>query len=443
MSVFPKKELSLFDSICIFVGIIIGAGIYENAPSIAACMANPTGTLAIWLIGGLLALTGALCYAELASAWPGAGGDFIYLTRAYGRGVGFLFGWTQLAIVRPGDVTLMAFVFARYAMNLFGFHESFLKYAAMSAIIVFTVINVIGVREGKWTQNILTVAKILGLIAIIVAAIMAPHNAVPLKSDGLTAGGLGLALILVLYTFGGWNEMAYVAAEVKNPQKNIIRALVIGVAVVTLLYVLINGAFLYALGYENMAESKAVAVDAMRSGFPDVTGEVVGKIISVIICISALGAINGLVFTGARISYAIGTEHHIFKGLGQWHPKRRTPAKALVIQGLLSVAIAFCAESFIDTLMFITPVVWIFFLLTCFSVIVLRLKEPKASRPYKITGYPAPVIIFISCCIYMLYCSVDYTLKNMPGALGLVAGILFIGFIAYHISELTDSQRDH
>jgi len=252
----PKQELSLFDSTCIIVGIIIGAGIYETAPTVARCMGSGPGVLAIWLAGGFLALTGALCYAELATTYPREGGDYVYLTRAYGRWAGYIFGWSQLAVVRPGDIALMAFIFARYAQILFApFTDSRLFYAA-TAIVVLTAINILGVKAGKWTQNLLTVTKVLGLVGISIAGLAAPEQAATLaQPEAFTWGGLDLALILVLFTFGGWNEMAYVAAEIKRPNRNIVRALVIGTVAVTTLYLLINSAFLSALGLVNMSLS--------------------------------------------------------------------------------------------------------------------------------------------------------------------------------------------
>ena len=250
MEASPKKELGLFDSTCIIVGIIIGAGIYETAPTVAACMGSWWGTLAIWIVGGLLALAGALCYAELATAYPREGGDYVYLSRGYGKWAGYMFGWSQLMIVRPGDIALMGFVFGRYASKLYPFAYSSMAYSAL-AIILLTGINIIGVKKGKWTQNILTSLKAAGLVFIVVAGILAPGAQAGGEAGGETGGfnmgGLQLGLILVLFTYGGWNEMAYVAAEVKRPERNIVRALVTGTATVMVLYILVNSAILLHL----------------------------------------------------------------------------------------------------------------------------------------------------------------------------------------------------
>ncbi len=379
-----------------------------------------------------MALTGALCYAELATTYPREGGDYVYLTRAYGRWTGYLFGWSQLAIVRPGDIALMAFIFARYAQTLFApVADSRLLYAG-AAIVVLTGINIIGVTAGKWTQNLLTVAKVLGLVAISVAGLMAPEPAPALsQAQGFTWGGLELALILVLFTFGGWNEMAYVAAEVKRPHQNIWRALVIGTVAVTVLYLLINGAFLSALGLVPMSKSSAVAVDMVGKVFP----QAASRIIAVLICLSALGAVNGLIFTGARISYALGADHRSFRPLGTWSRHLGTPVWALVVQGGLSLAIVLVAGSFIDTILYTAPVVWVFFLATALSVFVLRRQEPHQPRPYKVSGYPVVPLIFTACCLFMLYSSASYALAHTPLGLLILLGVLLVGSIIYWCTD--------
>jgi len=432
MAATPKQELSLFDSTCIIVGIIIGAGIYETAPTVAQCLGSAPGILGLWLLGGFLALAGALCYAELATAIPREGGDYVYLTRAYGPWVGFLFGWSQLAVVRPGDIALMAFIFARYAQKLYPLAGYSQPFYAGAAVVVLTVTNILGVKTGKWTQNILTVAKVIGMLAIIIVGLSAPALLPsPEPSGSISWGGLDLALILVMFTFGGWNEMAYVAAEIKNPRRNIVRGLVAGTIAVTVLYLLMNGAFLSSLGVSQMAASQAVAVDAVARVFP----EAAGRTIAVLICISALGAVNGLIFTGARISYALGAGHLAFRPLGTWHQRLGTPVFALATQGVLSLAIVLLAGSFLDTIIYTAPVVWLFFLGTALAVFVLRRQEPDLVRPYRISGYPLPPIIFSLCCLFMLYSSVLYALAKVPWGLALLSGVLLIGAIIYQLTE--------
>lgn len=434
----PRKELSLFDSTCIIVGIIIGAGIYETAPLVAQCLGSGPGLMLAWLAGGLLALAGALCYAELATAYPREGGDYVYLTRAYGRWPGYMFGWSQMAIVRPGDIALMAFIFARYAQTLYApFANSGLFYAA-TAIVVLTGINILGVKAGKWTQNLLTVTKIVGLVAISVVGLTAPTPApLPAALEAYTWDGLQLAFILVFFTFGGWNEMAYVAAEIKRPRRNIVRALVVGTVTVTALYLLINGAFLSALGLAGFSNSQAVAVAMMGQVFP----QGAGRIIAILICISALGAVNGLVFTGARISYALGADHKSFRPLGRWSPRLGTPVWALAAQGALSLAIVLTAGSFIDTILYTAPVVWLFFLATTLSLFLLRRQEPGILRPYKVAAYPLVPWIFSACCLVMLYSSTSYALARKPVGLLFLLGIILLGVLVYWCTEARERGK--
>jgi amino acid transporter len=426
----PRKELSLLDSTCLIVGIIIGTGIYQLAPDVAKGASNAWGLMAFWIVGAVLTLCGALAYAELATAWPREGGDYVYLTRAYGRWAGFLFGWLQLSVVRPGDIAAMAFAFATYARVLYdplgpaGAAYSVRIYA-VAAVVVLTAINVIGVREGKWTQNLLTGAKALGLLGIIGVALVAPSEARP--AETVEPLPLSVALVFVLFTFGGWNEMAYVAAEVKDARRNITRALVLGVACVTALYLLVNGAFLYTLGYAGMANSKAVAADSIAAVFPDAGA----RLISALICISALGAVNGLVFTGARISYAVGQDHRLFRWMGQWHQRTGTPVRALLAQGAIAVALVVVFGSFKETILYTAATVYAFYLATTAAVFVLRRKEPRTERPYRVTGYPATPLVFAAVCAYLIYSSIDY--KPLNAAIS--CGIVLLGLPIYRLSR--------
>jgi amino acid transporter len=440
MQIAPKKELSLFDSTSIIVGIIIGAGIYQMAPDIARGSHSWWGVLAIWLVGGLLSLFGAIGYAELATAYPLEGGDYVYLSRAYGKWSGFLFGWIQLAIVRPGDIAVMAFAFATYIrvigdpLAAHGFSHSQRIYAA-AATAVLTVINIVGVKEGKWTQNILTSVKTLGLLAIVGVAAMSPQRVPVTESFGPLP--VSLAMIFVLFTYGGWNEMAYVAAEVKNPRRNIVRALVLGSLAVTVLYLLVNGAFLYTLGYAGLATSKAVATDCVSTVFPRIGG----SLISALVCISALGALNGLIFTGARISYALGAEHRAFGILGRWDQRRGTPVWALLVQGAIAVGLIMLFGSFVDTILYTAAPVYLFYLATSMAVIVLRFREPGAERPYRVTGYPVTTLVFCAVCAFLIYSAVSYAFWNKRVSLILLLAILFVGVLLYWLTDIRGAAQ--
>ncbi|MEN6406368.1 MAG: amino acid permease [Thermoguttaceae bacterium] len=417
----PRRELSLFDSTCIIVGIIVGAGIYCTSSNVAQNVPNAWTLMALWALGGALSLVGALCYTELAAMHPREGGDYVYLTRAFGRKVGFLFAWSQLWVVRPGSIGAMAYAFAEYANRIWPRAEGdrsvyVLAAYASGSILFFTGINMLGVREGKWTQNILTVVKLFGLAAIIVVGLLCAWPAAsatePRPSYPTEWGGLGTAMIFILFTFGGWNEMAYVGAEVKNPRKNIFRALLIGTLTVTAIYVLINAAFLHALGFEGLRHGEAPAADVLELS----VGRWAGRIVSLLIAVSALGAINGQIFTGSRIYYAMGTEHRTYAWLGRWNARRGTPICSLAIQGGITLTLAIwfglSRNGFSRMVIFTTPVFWFFLAMVGASVYVLRWREPNQERPFRTPGYPITPAVFCLSSASLVCASLNYAVRN-------------------------------
>lgn len=415
----PTRSLSLFDATSLIVGIIVGAGIYQVAPDVAKGVDGVWGLVGIWLLGGLLSLCGALCYAELATAYPEPGGDYVYLNRAYGDWAGFLFGWVQLVVVRPGDIAVMAFAFATYADAIVtalagGTSPIATTVYAIAAVVMLTAINVMGVRQGAWTQNLLTAAKTVGLLLIVATAFAGAGSS--------SAGGpterlpFGLALIFVLFTYGGWNEMAYVAAEVRDPDRNIGRALVLGTLAVTVLYLLANGAFLVALGHGAMAASTAVATDTVAAVFP----EGATLLVASLICVSALGAVNGLVLTGARISYALGRDHRLFARLGHWHARLHTPVAALTIQGAIAIGLIAVLGSFVGAVLYTAAAVYAFYLATTFAVIVLRIEDPQRPRAFRVPGYPVTPLVFAATCALLIWSAVDYKPAISAATLALV-----------------------
>ncbi|MGD9418377.1 MAG: APC family permease [Verrucomicrobiota bacterium JB025] len=437
----PAKALSLFDSTNIIVGIIIGVGIYRMAPEVAQGAHSGTGVLLLWTLGGLISLCGALGYAELASAWPRHGGDLVYLSKAYGDRAGFLFGWAQLTIIRPGDIAVMAFAFVTYGLPLLGLPPEAEsgwsgRLLAAAAVAVLTAINMLGVREGKFTQNLLTTLKLLGLAAIILIAFLGPGPATTPSATG-TAIPWSLALVFVLFTYGGWNEMAYVAAEVKNPDRNILRALVIGTLAVTILYLAVNAAFLHRLGFEGLKQSTTPAVDSVEP----LLHQGGGRVIAALVCLSALGAINGLVFTGARISFAMGETFPVMNALGRWNPATGTPVRALLVQGLLAIALILLLGSLIDTLVYTAAVVYTFYFATSAAVFVLRKKHPHTPRPYRVTAFPVPTLVFMAVCAYLIHSCVSYSLDFRPASIPVIITIIAAGLIIHQASGKTKRTR--
>jgi len=431
----PRRVLSLFDSTNLIVGIIVGAGVFVTAPDVARGVGSSWGVLAIWVAGALLSLCGALGYAELATAYPDAGGDVVYLTRAYGRWAGFLFGWLQTLVVRPGDIAIMAYVFATYAEPITGLGRESRPLVAAAAVVVLTAVNAAGVRFGVRTQNVLTVAKLAGVSAVIAVGVAAGGGVAGSGVRMLAADPLpvSVALILVLFSFGGWNEMVFVAAEVRNPERNIVRAMVLGMAVVTVVYLAVNAAFLRVLGFGGLAASDAVAAETVARVFPSAAGALVGALI----CLCALGAVNGLIFAGARIAYAVGRDHRLFGALGRWSNRTGTPLRALALQGLLSVALILILGSFIDTVMYTAAAVYLFYLATSVAVIVLRVRDASAPRSYRATGYPVTTVVFCTVCGFLIVSAVDY--RPMMALASLA--VILLGVPAFWLSERLGVMR--
>jgi amino acid transporter len=416
----PSRQLTLFDSICIIAGIVIGAGIYEITPKIAGNVTSVSELMSVWIVGGLISLAAALCYIELATAIPKEGGDYVYLSRSYGPHVGFLFAWAEFWIVRPGSVGMLSFVFARFAHELVqgtalstgDKGSDFVLYAA-STIVIITVLNLFGVRTGKTAQNFLTVVKVVGLSLIFLVAIFsgAPAVAAPVIAVAETPeSDLGLALIFVLFTYGGWNDLCFVAAEVKQPERNLLRSLAFGVGLIAAIYLLFNLALVRAVGLEGL-RSPTVVADFMGAKF----GDIGRRAISLLICLSCLGAINGTLFAGARIYYAVGTQHRFFAWLGNWSGKWDSPTRALSLQGataflwVIVFGILAGGEKGFDRLLaFTSPVFWTFAILVALSVFVLRYREPALPRPHRVVLFPVTPIIFLLSCLFMLHATFDY-----------------------------------
>jgi amino acid transporter len=296
---------------------------------------------------------------------------------------------------------------------------------AAGAVLILTVINIIGVKSGTGVQNLLTVLKVLGLLLILAVALISKgYVAESGKAVASTANvGFGLAMVFVMWTYGGWNEIAYVAAEVKEPRRNITRSLVFGLVAVMAVYLLVNAAFLYSLGYEGLRNSKNVAGDVLGLRF----GAGGARVMNAIVVISALGALNGYIFTSPRVYYAMGTEYRILSPLGYWSRRLGTPVVALIIQSLIILTLVYAlgSKSGFDSMVALTAAVaWIFFAMTGLSLFVLRQLDPDLVRPYPIFGYPLVPFLFVLMCFYMIHSSIGYKpLETMIAILILLAGV--------------------
>ncbi|MGC3965895.1 MAG: amino acid permease [Pirellulales bacterium] len=412
----PERRLSMLDCTSIVVGIIIGSGIYNAIGLVAGNVADGPTLAGLWIAGGLFALLGSLCYAELATRFPEEGGDFVYLTNAFGHGIGFLFAWTQLWVIRPGSIGVLAYVFAEYAAKLKSLGPHSLLIYAGGSVLVLSALNMLGVRQSTVVQNILTAAKVLGLALLAGAGLFGT----PAVAAGAPAAAgetnLSLAMIFVLFAFAGWNEMGCVAAEVREPRRNILRALLLGTAVVTLVYLGLNTACFRMLGLQGMASGGSIAVT--RS-----LGDWAADALAVLVCISALGSTNGMIFTGARIYYAMGKRHALFASLAQWNPRFGTPVISLALQTLVTLGLLVCfggtgagdapQAAFQRLVIFMTPPFYVFLLLSALAVVVLRRRDAgRAVDTYRLPFFPLPPLVVAVAAAFLAYMGADYVVAN-------------------------------
>ena len=421
------------------VGIVVGAGIFK-APSLVAMFTGSGGVMMLtWVVGGFLCLCGALCYAELATAYPSVGGEYVYLSRSFGGTVGFLFVWARATVIQTGAMAALAYVFGDYIARLAGWQHPAPMLLALLATVVLTGCNVIGLRAEKWTQNVLTAAKVVGVLAIVIVGLLIAQPAAPPTAPAATApasawpsfDALGLAMVFVLYTFGGWNESAYVAGELRRERRNMLWVLLGSIGVITVLYLAVNLAYLRVLGIDGMAGSKAVAADAMHQAL----GSGGGIAVTILVAVSALGALDGCIFTGSRAICALGGDYAVFRPLGKWHGRFRTPANAILVQSAIAVVLILLpglGERFrnalgggFDTAVeYTAPAFWAFFLLTGIGLFVLRSKDSDVARPFRVPLFPLTPIVFCLMSAWMLYRSLDYRLGGaMVGLCVLLAGV--------------------
>ncbi len=433
----PAQVLSLGDATAIIVGLIIGAGIFKTPSIVAGSSGGETAMLLTWIAGGAVSLIGAMCYAELATAYPSAGGEYHFIGRAFGRVPAFFYAWARMTVIVAGSIAVFSFVFGDYCARLFNFGEHSSSIYAALIVVVLTVVNIIGIQAGKTTQNVLTVLEVLGLVIVLVVGLFlapaAPQGAAQTTPAVSPWSGIGLAMVFVLFTYGGWNDGAYISAEVRDRERNMSRALFYSLGLVTALYVLVNLAYVKGLGFVGVAKSDAVAADLLAR----VWGTGGEKLISVMIAIATLTSINGAMIVGARSNYALGREWPFMRFLGQWHQASGSPRNAYLVQGaiaLLLVGLGAIERKGFQTLVdFTAPVFWAFFLVTGLSLFTLRARDPGAARPYKVPLYPVTPALFVLSCAYMLYSSLAYT---GVGALFGV-GVLALGAVVMLLGQRT------
>jgi APA family basic amino acid/polyamine antiporter len=409
------------------VGVVVGTGIFRLPSFVAGNVDTPNAFLLLWVAGGVASFIGALVYAELVSSFPSAGGDYHFLMRAYGRPVAFLFAWARMTVMQTGSIALVALVFGDYATQLLPLGAYSSGIYAAGAVVVLTALNVIGTWQGKTAQNLLSLAIVSAMVVAFAASVAHPGVAPAASTGTLSIGG---AMILVLLTYGGWNEAAYLSGEIRDVRRNMVRALMLGIGVVTVLYVGINYAYVKVLGLDGLRSSEAIGADLTRATL----GDAGAFVLIVLVVGAALSTVNATIFTGARTNFALGRDFSLFRVLGSWKRDGETPANALLLQAVIALALvvgASVTRSGIQAMVdYTAPVFWLFFLLTGISLFVLRGRTPEAAQPFRVPLYPITPLLFCAICVYMLYSSVTFTGVGALYGMAIVAAGLPVLLVA-------------
>ncbi|MBI3110460.1 MAG: amino acid permease [Ignavibacteriales bacterium] len=392
-----RRELTLFDSTMINVGSIIASAIFIVPAAVAGHLPSGPLMMAVWIVGGIISLFGAVTIAELGGMMPRAGGQYVFLAEIYGPLWGFLYGWSAFVVIISAAISAIAVAFATYLGYFFPLSGMEIKIIAIASIAVLTVMNCFGVKLGAIVQNGFTLLKIAALGVLILLCLFLTGGETSILSSSLPAmpltslaGPMVLAMIAVLWAYDGWIEVTFIAGEVRDPQTNIHRSLIIATLIVIVMYVLANLGYLAVLPIEAMASSQLVASDAAAA----VLGSAGAAFVAGAVVLSTFGANNGYVITGARIYYAMAKEGLFFRSFGKVHPRFKTPIPSLIGQGVWA-SVLVLTGSYEQLFTYVVFASWIFYAMACYGVILLRKRMPDVPRPYSAWGYPSTAIIFI------------------------------------------------
>jgi len=425
-----KRVLSLLDATMINAGGIIGSGIFMVPATVAMFTGSASLFFMVWIAGGIVSLFGALSVAELGAAMPRAGGQYVYLSEAYGPVWGYLYGWSAVAVINTASIAAVGVAFSEYLRFFFPITDVSIKGIAVATIVLLTIINILDVKSGARFQNVFTISKLGAIFGIIILGLVmeggSNQNLSPFFSDQSfteLVGPLGLAMVSVLWTFDGWIFITYVAGEVKNPGRNIPLSLIFCMLIVVTIYLLLNYVLIYTLGFTGMNGSDLVVSDA-ASVF---LGNKGAAIVTLIILISLIGANNGFVLTSARINYAMAKDKLFFYQASQIHPRFKSPSNALIIQCVWASLLTFTG-TFNQLITYIIFASWIFYGMSAGAVIILRNKKPDMERPYKTPVYPWIPIIFI---LFAIFLTIN-TIIEAPRDAAIGAGIILAGLPMYY-----------
>ncbi|MGB6877387.1 MAG: amino acid permease [Candidatus Acidiferrales bacterium] len=383
------RDLRLRDATAIVAGTIIGSGIFLVPGNIANDLSSFSAVLLVWLTGGLLSLFGALALGELGAAFPGAGGLYVYLRQAYGRTVGFLYGWALLALIHSGSIATLAVAFRIYLAQILPLNTTQQKLAGILCVLVLTGVNCLGVRSGKSVHNLLTVAKYTGIAIMLGLLFYGGHlhllraSVWPKSGFGFRPSSFGVALIAVLWAYEGWHVLSFVSGEFKHPQRDLPRGLFLGTLIVVVTYLLANVAYYSVLTNAQLQHTQRAAATAVSAA----TGGGSAIFISALILVSIVGATNGMILTGPRVYYAMAEEGLFFPVFGKVSARFRAPVFAILVQGLWAAGLTLLG-TFQELFTYVVFTGWIFYGLAVAGVIVLRIRQPDLERPFRAPGYP-------------------------------------------------------
>lgn len=423
-----KRQLGLLDTTMINVGTIIASAIFIVPAEIALQLHATSLTVAVWVVGGIVSLLGALSVAELAAAMPEAGGGFVYLREAYSPVWGWLYGWANGVVINPASIAAIAVGFAGYLGHFVPLSEQGIKGVAVASIVALTGLNILGVKAGAITQNVLTLMKV-GVVGILIVAgfVLAGGSTANLQpvwptGQGHLVGAFGVAMVAVLWAYDGWIETTYVGSEVKNPERNLPRAIIYSALICMALYVLVTLSFTYVLGPDRVAGSRLVASDAAMVTM----GALGAGLVAAGILVSTLGANNGIVLTAARVPYAMARDGLMFRFIGDVHPRWLTPANSLLVQAVISIALTLTGKyDWLYT--YVVFAEFVFYALMCGAVLRLRKRRPDMPRPYRAWGYPVTPVLFIGFSIWL----VANTIREDPIDSAVAAGLILVGLPVY------------
>jgi len=426
----PLRRLGVWHAVAVCIGMVIGAGIFKSSPVAASNLPSSDALLAVWVFGGAMSLAGAMCFAEMAAAFPDQGGDYNFLRQAYGDGMAFLFAWSRFAVIHTGSMALLAFTFGDYLAATYDLGAYGGTWIAAATIVLLAAVNLAGLRFGIGTQVWLMVLVVVGLVAVIAAGAwvaIAPELRASVPSGTLDRLDVGAALVFVFLAYGGWSDTATLSAEMRDTTHGIKRALILGMGVVTALYVLANWAFERGLGHVALAASDAPAADLMRLVF----GRPGQLAIVGVVAVTSITSMNAILIAGARTTYAAARDTAALGHLGRWHVVRGTPSAAIVAIAVVALALvglgAYTRGGFSTMVDYLSPVYWLFLTLSGIALFVLRRRFPGVPRPFRVPWYPLVPFAFIASSAYVLYSSLVYVKAGAVAGVGvLLVGVLLL-----------------